>query len=416
MTDQNRPEEFKNYLIESTRRSLMRDGKMAILIYLVYFAADYFYIAPLNYTTTWAIRSFVIALSMTGLFLTQRGHPITRKHPRLIFLLSISFVLDSYWFIWFAASGEGIPADASLPAMTLMFCMSFFVMLKGDALLVGGIYLAGFFLFLAGKGADQQTWITYLMALGGAYVMGALGARIGENYTFNAFMQEKSLRDETARADRLIERTFPKQIANDLKNNNESPARRVENVSVIFCDIVDFTSISSDISPEELVGGLGQAFSIFDKLTEKHGCEKIKTIGDAYMAVAGVPEPTQEHAIRIVKLALDIQHNVGKMKLGDKPIRVRIGIHSGPVVAGVIGEKRFAYDLWGDTVNTASRMESMAPAGCIQITAATRQLLGEQFQLEKLPALSVKGKGTMDVWLVIGEQTKINHPSKQLAA
>lgn len=361
MARNDRPKEFNNYLIESTRSSLIRDGKLGVIIYAVYCVADYFYIAPLNYTTTWLIRFIVVSLSMAGLILNKYQHPITKKHPRIVFLLSISFILNSYWFIWYAASNKTIPADASIPAMTLMFCMSFFVMLKGDALLIGGIYVAGFCALLGLKGADQQTWITYLMALGGAYVMGGLGAMIGENYTYNAYQQERSLREETNRADRLIERTFPLQIANELKHHNESPARRVENVSVLFCDIVDFTLASSKISPEELVRWLGQTFSLLDRLVDKHGCEKIKTIGDAYMAVAGVPSPAEDHADRIVALALDIQENTKKLLLDGKPVTVRIGINSGTVVAGVIGEKRFAYDLWGDTVNIASRMESLPP-------------------------------------------------------
>lgn len=416
MIRESRPKEFNTYLIESTRGSLIREGNLGVIIYAVYCIADYFYIAPLHYATTWSIRFIVVSVSIAGLLLTKNQHPITKKHPRILFLLSISFILNSYWFIWYAASDQTIPADASIPAMTLMFCMSFFVMLRGDALLIGGIFVVGFCVLLGLKGADQQTWITYLMALGGAYVMGALGAMIGETYTYHAYQQERSLREETNRADRLIERTFPQQIANELKHRNESPARRVENVSVLFCDIVDFTLASSKIAPEQLVSWLSQTFSLFDRLVDKHGCEKIKTIGDAYMAVAGVPNPAEDHADRIVALALDIQENTKNLSLDGKPVRVRIGINSGPVVAGVIGEKRFAYDLWGDTVNIASRMESLAPPGSVQITESTKQLLGARFPLKKVSPLEVKGKGNMEAWLVEGPVSKIRTDDNQLAA
>lgn len=362
--------------------------------------ADYFYIAPANYHITWTIRLTVVAISITGIMLLRSDHPQFQKYPRPLFIAAMSLVLNSYIPIWYFASEQGVPADAALPAMTLMFCMSFFVMFKEDALLIGAIYCLGFFGLLAIKDVSHAIWYTYLMALGGAYVMGALGAIIGENYVYRSFLQEKLLNGEKHRAERLIERTFPLEVANELKANHESPARRAENVSVLFCDIANFTQASSAMSPEKLVDWLSQTFSAIDRLVIEHGCEKIKTIGDSYMAVCGVPSPASDHAARIVKLALAIQKSSKNITLNGGPVEFRIGINSGPVVAGVIGESRYAYDLWGDTVNTASRMESLAPIGGIQITEATMNLLGSQFHLKSVGVISVKGKGAMEAWLV----------------
>jgi class 3 adenylate cyclase len=395
-----RPEGFYNYLIDSTRRSLIRDSWLGISIYFFYILADYFYIAPANYHITWTIRLTVVAISIAGIMLLKTNHPQFQKYPRPLFIAAMSLVLNSYIPIWYFASEQGVPADAALPAMTLMFMMSFFVMFKEDALLIGAIYCLGFFGLLAIKDVSQGIWYTYLMALGGAYVMGAMGAIIGENYVYRSFLQEKLLNGEKHRAERLIERTFPLEVANELKANHESPARRAENVSVLFCDIANFTQASSAMSPEALVEWLSQTFSTIDKLVAEHGCEKIKTIGDSYMAVCGVPSPVSDHAVRIVKLAIAIKKISKTMTLNGRPLEFRIGINSGPVVAGVIGESRYAYDLWGDTVNTASRMESLAPIGGIQITEATMNLLGSQFHLKSAGVISVKGKGTMEAWLV----------------
>lgn len=395
-----RPEGFYNYLIDSTRRSLIRDSWLGIGIYFFAGLADYFYIAPNNYPITWAIRLTVVAISIAGIMLLKANYSQMQKYPRPLFIVAMSLVLNSYIPIWYFAYDQGVPADAALPAMTLMFCMSFFVMFREDALAIGAVYCLGFFGLLAIKDVSQSTWYTYLMALGGAYIMGALGAIIGENYVYRSFLQEKLVNDEKKRAEQLIERTFPLAVANELKANHESPARRAENVSVLFCDIANFTQASSAMSPEKLVDWLSQIFSKIDKLVAEHGCEKIKTIGDSYMAVCGVPSPASDHAARIVKLALAIQKSSKTMTLNGRPVEFRIGINSGPIVAGVIGESRYAYDLWGDTVNTASRMESLAPIGGIQITEATMNLLGSQFHLESVGIISVKGKGAMEAWLV----------------
>jgi adenylate cyclase len=179
---------------------------------------------------------------------------------------------------------------------------------------------------------------------------------------------------------------------------------RFESVSVLFADLVGFTEHASKTTPEALVTMLNELFSDFDKLAEKHGLEKIKTIGDAYMVVAGIPQPVADHGIAIAHMATDmIRALEDYAKRSKSDLSIRIGIHSGSVVAGVIGTKKFIYDLWGDTVNTASRMESTGVPGRIQVSEATYQLLKGQFELEERGEIEVKGKGKMRTYL-LGKQ------------
>jgi guanylate cyclase len=160
------------------------------------------------------------------------------------------------------------------------------------------------------------------------------------------------------------------------------------------------------MTPVELVDLLNNIFSDFDKLVEDYGVEKIKTIGDCYMIAAGVPQPRSDHAQILVSLALAMQHHVATHTFHGKQLAFRIGINSGPLVAGVIGRKKFIYDLWGDTVNTASRMESHGVAGKIQITEVTYQLIQNDFECEPRGSIPIKGKGDMKVWYVLGPKTR----------
>jgi class 3 adenylate cyclase len=234
------------------------------------------------------------------------------------------------------------------------------------------------------------------------FAFGVAGAFSSERFGRRAFLAEKALQAETNRADNLLVKTFPFEVAKELKLNQNSPARQFNNVTVMFCDIVNFTEASVQMSPEQLLAFLNQTFSAFERITVDHGCEKIKTIGDSYMAVCGAPIPANNHAERIIRLALALHEAAANITLGDKPLLLRIGVNSGPVVAGVIGETRFAYDLWGDTVNTASRMESLSPVGAIRITESTKNEIGDAFTLQELPESPVKGKGIMKSWIAIG--------------
>jgi adenylate cyclase len=212
-----------------------------------------------------------------------------------------------------------------------------------------------------------------------------------------------ALRSEQDRAEGLLLNILPRSIAEKLKAQPRTIADQITAASILFADVVDFTPRSEHLTPAQVVGVLDDLFSHFDSLAERYGLEKIKTIGDCYMVAAGVPSPRPDHARALALMALDM---LDAMRLGgamgDLAMELRIGINSGPVVAGVIGRKRFLYDLWGDAVNTASRMESHGTPGRIQITRATFELLNDEFRCEPRGTVAIKGKGHMETWYLLG--------------
>lgn len=218
------------------------------------------------------------------------------------------------------------------------------------------------------------------------------------------------------RSEALLLNILPAPIAERLKEAKEQTiAEDFSEVTVLFADIVDFTRLSARIAPRALVNLLNSVFSAFDQLTERHGLEKIKTIGDAYMVVAGLPVGRADHAEAIADMALDMQTAMSRLRteLGE-PLGLRIGIHSGPVVAGVIGERKFAYDLWGDTVNVASRMESHGVANRIQLTHSTYTRLRDRYVCEERGTITVKGKTPMKTYFLVGKRdSPANRPSER---
>ena len=221
-------------------------------------------------------------------------------------------------------------------------------------------------------------------------------------FMFYYVRQRAALLEES---ESLLLNVLPETIANRLKTSNQTIADDIKSASILFADIVDFTPMSAGMSPPELVGLLDEVFSAFDALVEERDLEKIKTIGDAYMVAAGVPEPRADHALVLCDLALAVQELVASRRFHGHRIRFRIGINSGPVVAGIIGTKKFSYDLWGDAVNTASRMESTGSEDRIQITDTTRLLVDQAFICEFQGPIDIKGKGTMNVWTLAGRRT-----------
>jgi guanylate cyclase len=214
-----------------------------------------------------------------------------------------------------------------------------------------------------------------------------------------------ALRAEQEKSEALLLNILPRPIAERLKAA-QTIADHFTATSILFADLVDFTPLAQRLPPAQMVHILDQLFSHFDVLVERHGLEKIKTIGDCYMAAAGVPNPHPDHARRAALLALDMRDVLATSAVGGQSgVELRIGINSGPVVAGVIGTKRFLYDLWGDAVNTASRMESHGTAGEIQITRATYELLKDEFVCKPRGTILVKGKGLMETWYLVGSRS-----------
>jgi len=233
--------------------------------------------------------------------------------------------------------------------------------------------------------------------------------------TFTAFMLERGARRdfllhrtaqmEREKSDKLLLNILPESIAERLKGGETKIADSFEEVSVLFADIVGYTNLSSKKPPHEVVALLNEIFSRFDNNAKNSPIEKIKTIGDAYMAVSGLPVPHDEHANVMAHFALSMLQVIKEVNMNRKlSLNIRIGINSGPVVAGVIGQQKFIYDLWGDTVNVASRMESHGEPGQIQVSERTYSRLSSSFQLQKRGAIQIKGKGEMTTYWLRGSQ------------
>ncbi len=256
-----------------------------------------------------------------------------------------------------------------------------------------------------GGQSPLPAWFSSLMialnvTFAGAVVFGLLATFVRQREEALA-----SLRIEQDRAETLLLNILPASIADRLKTDPGTIADQFAAASILFADVVDFTPLSEGLQPTEVVGLLDHLFTHFDLLAERYDVEKIKTIGDAYMVAAGVPVPRADHARVMARMALDMREAMlSEDAVSHLGVAIRIGINSGPVVAGVIGRKRFLYDLWGDAVNMASRMESQGTPGRIQVTQATYELLKDEFELERRGTVPIKGKGDVETWYLIGRR------------
>ncbi|MDX1615230.1 MAG: adenylate/guanylate cyclase domain-containing protein, partial [Candidatus Promineifilaceae bacterium] len=214
------------------------------------------------------------------------------------------------------------------------------------------------------------------------------------------------LRLEQARSERLLLNVLPRTIADRLMEDDGIIAERFDEVSILFADIVQFTQLTMEMDPVALVEMLNEIYSYFDTLVEENGLEKVRTIGDNYMVASGVPTPRPDHAQALARTALAMQAHLDSFPADERmgKLQLRLGMNSGPVVAGVIGRQRFHYDTWGDTVNVASRMQSHGEPGRIQITRATYERLKDEFVCQPRGTIAVKGKGQMETWFLVGER------------
>jgi adenylate cyclase len=279
--------------------------------------------------------------------------------------------------------------------------VAFFVVFLGSGIageVIGPIWPAV-------PGWFTSTMLALNIAVGGAIVFTLLAVFASQRRDALAALQQ-----EQAKAENLLLNILPRSIADKLKAQTQPIADQFGSASILFADVVDFTPWSERLPPADVVGYLDHLFSHFDELAERYGLEKIKTIGDCYMVAAGVPTPRPDHARALALMALDMLEAMrSEDEVGHLGLELRVGINSGPVVAGVIGRKRFLYDLWGDAVNTASRMESHGTPGRIQITRATYELLADEFDCEPRGTIALKGKGEIEAWYLI--RPRGDHPS-----
>jgi class 3 adenylate cyclase len=249
------------------------------------------------------------------------------------------------------------------------------------------------------RSTDLGSLLTVYSQFLAANFMGAFALYWMERFHRLDFVNLEAIATERSRYGDLLVRILPRSIVERLERGERSIADDFAEATVLFADIAGFTGVSAQRRPAEMVAFLNRIFGRFDELVARHEVEKIKTIGDAYMVAGGVPRVRPDHAEAIAELALDMMAETDRMEGPDgAPVRIRIGIHTGPLVAGVIGESRFAYDIWGDTVNTASRMENLSPPGRIHVSDALYQRLNDKYRFERHGEIEVKGKGPMTTW------------------
>ncbi|HBS05771.1 MAG TPA: hypothetical protein DEA96_12445 [Leptospiraceae bacterium] len=262
--------------------------------------------------------------------------------------------------------------------------------------------------YLSLDAADVQS-ISRANIIGSAALTLGFAAYISRIYE----VAETYLHLERSKSEKLLLNILPATIVDKLRESPDTIAERFEECTILFSDIVGFTEMSHRMSAVDVVDLLNRIFSEFDDLAEKHGLEKIKTIGDAYMVVGGLPEPDHEHAERVARFALDMLDVIqGYREKEDLPLEIRIGMASGDAVAGVIGKKKFVYDLWGKSVNTASRMESSGLPGRVQVTESTYSLLKGKFQFEERGFVELKGMGQVASYLLLEEATTLDSSLK----
>lgn len=223
------------------------------------------------------------------------------------------------------------------------------------------------------------------------------------------FRQSNRVKKEQKRSEELLLNILPEKVAGELKQNGKAEAHRFDDITVLFTDFVNFTGTSETLAPEELVGELNECFTAFDYIIERNGLEKIKTIGDAYMAVCGLPNSVEDHAKRAVQAAVEIMDFMHQRGLKEKVFGIRIGINSGSVVAGIVGVKKFAYDIWGDAVNTAARMEQKSEPGKINISEATYALVKADFDCHFRGEIEAKNKGKLKMYFVETRQAQVSN-------
>jgi class 3 adenylate cyclase len=320
-----------------------------------------------------------------------------------VIVIVAAFGLDAMPFV------APVPSDYSRTGtlLILMFLFAFARTRFVWALLTAVVVVAGYEASSVLSHMPRLLLVESNFFLVGFIVIGASTCYALERLRRREFVRQRELIQERARSDALLENVLPEAIAARLRINPARIAESVDAVSVVFADIVNFTPLSERLPPGELVALLDRIFTAFDGLCDRHGLEKIKTIGDAYMAVAGAPEPVADHAAAAAEFALDLIEVVDRFAAeSDSDLQVRVGVNSGPVVAGVIGERRFSYDLWGDTVNTASRMESHGRPGAVHVSAVTHALLKDRYEFGPPETIQVKGKGSMTTYVLgVARQT-----------
>ena len=321
---------------------------------------------------------------------------------QMVFFANITFVILDYFLI------SSRPAELHLYMSGIIhlhiLCSSLMPYRFSSKLMIAAAAVASYFACVIAHGAtiDGVLIMQFVHLLAGVFISMAAGCALEKNAR-TQFLLQREVALERKKSEDLLHTVLPRSIADKLRESPDGAAivNEVENVGVLFADLVGFTQIAASRPAGEVASILNEIFSLFDESTKKVGAQKIKTIGDCYMAVAGIPDPVTRPAEIITRLAFEIREAVERFsKRTGLPITIRIGIHLGPAAAGVIGKDRWLYDLWGDTVNLAARLESTASTGQIHASKALVDRLGPHYRGVPRGAIEIKGFGSVETWVV----------------
>ncbi len=344
----------------------------------------------------------VVALASLAVFAATRRFELFRAVNLALFIL-LPFLLQ------IALGGFGSSSAVVMWSVVAPFAALILAGVRAAwwALAVFGIEV-GVLALLDGRLSHANALPGWLVTAFFALNVGALAAvavALMAVFVAQKDLATRLLAAERERSEALLLNVLPRSIAPRLKAGESPIADAYDDATILFADIVGFTPLTRELPPDEMVSLLNEIFSRFDVLADRHGVEKIRTIGDNYMAVCGVPERRPDHASAVARMALDMRRFLDELRArGEGRIDFRIGIESGPCVGGVIGLRKFVFDIWGDPVNTASRMESHGVAGRIHVGEAAYLLLRDGFELEPRGVIEVKGKGPMRTWFLVGER------------
>lgn len=370
-------------------------GAMITLIYAIFTTAY----APINFWPMLAASPVLVA-GYLGIMWLNRHHYLLLARLLLLTVPSLQ--------VGFAAWLFGNDAGVQLYFFVLWTAM-FLLYDRAELWLsvIGGGTWISMFLWVhlnfdqpvvtIEAGENIQQLLLLVNALGAFTLVGVIVSLFYSQINRSEAMLDREYR----RSEDLLKNILPASVAERLKNGSQTVADGFPEATLLFADIVGFTRLAEDLSPQAVVDLLNQVFSQFDKLVERHGLEKIKTIGDEYMLAGGIPLARADHAQAVAQAALQMLEVIQALnKEQDEPLALRVGIHTGEVVAGVIGSRKFSYDVWGDTVNIASRMQSQGLPGRIQVTEATYERLKDDFEFKRRGTLRVRGKGRMTTWFL----------------
>lgn len=383
-----------------TYYSMLIANVMALLLHLswifIFYGLDYM---PLFWVNIGSVTLFIINMAL----LCRWGTVLTS-----VVIGSCEVLGHQFLAIYFLGWGYGFQYFL-LVIVAFAFMMNFKTMVIPAGMFI--VCLLSFLGFYYGvqywnmPHADLGSGVreTFLMAnVTSAFAILAIMSYV---YSEAARTAEAKLELERHKSEGLLLNILPVSIAQRLKEDNAVIADHFDSTTVLFSDIVGFTAMSETVTPTELVNRLNRIFRAFDDLVQKYDLEKIKTIGDAYMVAGGFPEMREGHTVDVAAMALEMLTVLQDCGLdGEAPVEIRIGIHCGPAVAGVIGIKKFAYDVWGDTVNTASRMESSGLPGRIQLSEQAAKIIEHEFEIEERGAVEIKGKGQMKTYWLLGRR------------